>query len=235
MATMVTSTRPVIKKGAGTGPGFPGPNGNGSKRHGGDFRDPKSHANRYRIGMWVGLASVTMMFTSLSSAYIVRSVSANDWVSLPMPPVLIASTILILASSVTLEFARRKLKSAAAASASTPARAPEVYRQWLFVTVLLGAGFLVSQLFAWRKLAAQGLYLSSNPHSSFFYLLTGAHAVHLAGGLLGISFLWLRSRRVLQEAAQMYKRQAAADAVTIYWHFMDALWIYLFLLLFLWR
>ena len=225
MATMVTSTRPVIKKGSGSGPGFPGPNGNGSKHHGDGFRDPKSHANRYRIGMWVGLASVTMMFTSLSSAYIVRSVSANDWVSLPMPPVLIASTILILASSITLEVARRKLKAAAAVA----------YSQWLFVTAVLGAGFLVSQLFAWRKLAAQGIYLKTNPHSSFFYLLTGTHAVHLVGGLIGVSLLCLRSRRVLNEAAQMYKRQAAADAVTIYWHFMDALWIYLFLLLFLWR
>ena len=225
MATMVTSTRPVIKKGSGSGPGFPGPNGNGSKHHGDGFRDPKSHANRYRIGTWVGLASVTMMFTSLSSAYIVRAVSANDWVSLPMPPVLIASTILILASSITLEVARRKLKTAAAVA----------YSQWLFITAVLGAGFLVSQLFAWRKLAAQGIYLSSNPHSSFFYLLTGAHAVHLAGGLLGVSLLWSRSRRVLKEATQVHKRQAAADAVTIYWHFMDALWIYLFLLLFLWR
>jgi cytochrome c oxidase subunit 3 len=222
---MVTSTRPIIKKGAGSGPDLPGPNGNGSKRHDGDLRDPESHANRYRIGMWVGLASVTMMFTSLSSAYIVRSVSANDWVLLPMPPVLIASTFLILASSVTLELARRKLKASAAAA----------YAKWLFITAVLGAGFLVSQLFAWRQLAARGIYLSSNPHSSFFYLLTGAHGVHLAGGLLGISFLWLRSRSILNEAAQAYKRQASADAVTIYWHFMDALWIYLFLLLFLWR
>jgi cytochrome c oxidase subunit 3 len=181
--------------------------------------------------MWVGLASVTMMFTSLSSAYIVRSISANDWVSLPMPPLLIASTILILASSVTLETARRKLKK----STASVVEAAQVYRQWLFMTVVLGAGFLLSQVFAWRKLAAQGIYMSSNPHSSFFYLLTGAHAVHLAGGLLGISFLWLRSRRILNEAAQVHKRQASVDAVTIYWHFMDALWIYLFLLLFLWR
>src|SRR5919106_6183399 len=205
MATMVTSTRPIIKKGAGTGPGFPGPNGNGSKRHGGDFRDPKSHANRYRIGMWVGLASVTMMFTSLSSAYIVRSVSANDWVSLPMPRVLIVSTILILASSITLELARRKLKAALT----------KAYTQWVVVTVVLGIAFLASQLFAWRQLKAWGLYMSSNPHSSFFYLLTGAHAVHLAGGLLGLSFLWLRSRSVTSEAAVLTKRQASTDAVTI--------------------
>lgn len=221
---MVTSTRPpAIKKGAGTGPGIPGPNGNGSKR--GGFRDPDSHANRYRIGMWVALASVTMMFTSLSSAYIVRANSANDWASLPMPRVLIVSTILILASSVTLELARRKLK----------ASLTKAYTQWVIVTVILGIGFLASQLYAWQQLKSWGLYLQSNPHSSFFYLLTGAHAVHLAGGLLGLSFLWLRSRSVTKEAAVLSKRQASTDAVTIYWHFMDALWIYLFLLLFLWR
>ena len=224
MATMVTSTRPpALKKGSGTGPGVPGPNGNGSR--GGSFRDPESHANRYRIGMWVALASVTMMFTSLSSAYIVRSSSANDWVSLPMPKILIASTVLILASSVTLELARRKLKASAIGA----------YTQWVVITVVLGLAFLASQLFAWRQLKAWGLYMSSNPHSSFFYLLTGAHAIHLAGGLLGLTFLWLRSRRVTTEAAVVSKRQASADAVAIYWHFMDALWIYLFLLLFLWR
>jgi cytochrome c oxidase subunit III len=227
MATMVTSTRPpVTKKGPGVGPGMPGPNGNGSKR-GGSFRDPESNANRYRIGMWVGLASVTMMFTSLSSAYIVRSTSANDWVPLPMPRVLLASTALIIASSVTIEIARRKLK----------ASLTKVYAQWIVVTVVLGLGFLVSQLFAWRQLTAQGLYLSSNPHSSFFYLLTGAHGVHLAGGLLGLGLLWLRSRRIAAAAhsERQTTRQGAVDAVSIYWHFMDGLWIYLFLLLFLWR
>jgi cytochrome c oxidase subunit III len=225
MATMVTSTRPpATKKGAGTPPGFPGPNGNGSKR-GGSFRDPESHANRYRIGMWVGLASVTMMFTSLSSAYIVRASSANDWIALPMPKVLIVSTILILASSVSLELGRRKLK----------ASLTRAYTQWVVVTVILGVAFLASQLFAWQQLKTWGLYLSTNPHSSFFYLLTGAHAVHLSGGLLGLVFLWLRSRWITTDDAILKKRQASADAVSIYWHFMDALWIYLFLLLFLWR
>jgi cytochrome c oxidase subunit 3 len=220
----MVSTKPLTKTSPGGGPKIPGPNGNGSK-HRGEFRDPESKANRYRIGMWVGLASVAMMFTSLSSAYIVRSASSNDWVSLPMPKVLLASTALILGSSVTIEIARRKLKAAL----------EKPYAKWLFVTVLLGVGFVVAQIFAWRQLARQGIYVASNPHSSFFYLLTGAHAVHLFGGLLGLSFLWLRSRRQVVETALVAKRKAATDAVTIYWHFMDALWIYLFLLLFLWR
>jgi cytochrome c oxidase subunit III len=225
MATMVTSTRPpVIKKGAGKGPGLPGPNGNGSKRKD-VFPDPDSRANRYRIGMWVGLASIAMMFTSLSSAYIVRYASANDWIPLAIPRAMFASTALILISSVTLELARRKLRRSF----------QKAYARYVLLTGLLGLAFLSSQLLAWRQLARQGIYLASNPHSSFFYLLTGAHAVHLLGGLLALSFLWFRSRRRIQEPILVAKRQATADAVTIYWHFMDGLWIYLFLLLFLWR
>lgn len=225
MATMVTSTRPpIIKKDSGSGPGLPGPNGNGSKRKDA-FRDHDSRGNRYRIGMWVGIASIVMMFTSLSSAYIVRSASANDWIPLAIPKILFGSTALILASSVTLEIARRKLKQSFTGA----------YGRYLLFTALLGLGFLLAQLIAWRQLAQQGIYVASHPHSSFFYLLTGAHAVHLLGGLLALSFLWLRSRRHLVEEALVARRQAAADAVTIYWHFMDGLWIYLFLLLFLWR
>ena len=223
MATMV-STRPVKPRGSGTGPKIPGPNGNGSKRHDG-IPDAESNWNRYRIGMWVGLASVAMMFTSLSSAYIVRSASSDDWSTLPMPTVLLASTALLIGSSATLEIARRKLKAALS----------EPYTKWLALTVILGLGFLVAQIFAWRQLAQKGIFLATNPHSSFFYLLTGAHAVHLVGGLLGLTFLWLRSRRHVVETTLVARRRAATDAVSIYWHFMDALWIYLFLLLFLWR
>lgn len=225
MATMVTSTRPpIIKKGTGGGPGFPGPNGNGSKRKR-SFPDPDSRGNRYRIGMWVGLASIAMMFTSLSSAYIVRYATGNDWIPLAIPPVMFVSTALILISSVTLELARRKLKRSF----------QDAYARYLLFTVLLGLAFLAAQVISWRQLARQGIYVSSHPHSSFFYLLTGAHALHLLGGLLALSFLWLRSRRRVTEPALVANRQAKADAVTIYWHFMDGLWIYLFLLLFFWR
>ena len=174
--------------------------------------------SRYRIGMWVALASIAMLFTSLSSAYVVRSGVMNDWFPIAAPRVMFGSTALILLSSVSIEIARRKLKRSLA----------ESYSRYLLLTTVLGLAFLVSQVVAWRQLAKQGIYLASNPYSSFFYLLTGAHAVHLAGGLLALGFLWLRSRKQLG-------RQAVADAVSIYWHFMDALWIYLFLLLFLWR
>ena len=181
--------------------------------------------NRYRIGMLVSLASIAMLFTSLSSAYIVRSGVTYDWYPIAVPRVMFGSTALLILGSVSIEIARRKLKQSLSAT----------YSKYLLLTLLLGLGFLVSQLISWRQLAAQGIYISTHPHSSFFYVLTGTHAVHIAGGLLALVFLWRRSLRPLDEARLVAKRQAAADAVAIYWHFMGALWIYLFLLLFLWR
>lgn len=225
MATTVTGTKPLTKTGIGGGPKPRGPNGNGSrKRNGHDpaFPDLNSSANRYRIGMWVALAAILMMFTALSSAYIVRAASSNDWQALRMPRILLLSTALIVISSGTLETARRKLKDSFRSA----------YEPWLLVTVALGFGFLVSQLLAWRQLVRQGIYVASNPHSSFFYLLTATHGVHLLGGLVALVYLSLRTRAPQKNHSGIEQGQAVADAVTIYWHFMDVLWIYLFLLLF---
>src|SRR5262245_45093054 len=149
MATMVTSTKPVVKKGS-SGTKLPGPNGNGSKRNGHDSFFPDPRGNRYRIGMWVALASIAMLFTALSSAYIVRAGSAGDWCALVMPRVLLLSTALILISSVTMEISRRNLKASSLSS----------YSQWLLITMVLGLGFLASQLIAWKQLARQGVYLA---------------------------------------------------------------------------
>jgi cytochrome c oxidase subunit 3 len=224
MATTVTSTKPRSRSGFGGGPKSPDPNGNGSHKRNGHSFSPEFYASRYRVGMWVALAAILMMFTALTSAYIVRSGSSNDWLQLRMPRVLLLSTALILVSSGTLEAARRKLRDSAQSA----------YKRWLQITVVLGFGFLASQLFAWRQLAGQGIYVSSNPHSSFFYLLSATHGVHLLGGLLALIYLAVRTA-VSDSDVAVAKRQAAADAVTLYWHFMDVLWIYLFVLLFYWR
>jgi cytochrome c oxidase subunit 3 len=167
-----------------------------------------------------------MLFTALSSAYIVRAASSSDWQPLAMPRILLLSSVLLLVSSVTLETARRRLKQAAA----------NAYKSWLLLTVVLGVSFLASQLIAWRQLAKQGVYIASNPHSSFFYLLTAVHGVHLLGGLGALAYLSLRSRAPQAEKSALTSdltgAQAKADAVTLYWHFMDFLWLYLFVLLF---
>ena len=225
---MVTSTEKIAqtKIGLGEGKRPAGPNGggNGHGKHG-DESSSRFTPLKYKIGMWVALAAVTMTFTALTSAYIVRANSSNDWRPIEMPRILWLSTALIVASSITFEIARYALKRGKSS----------LYNRWLMLTVMLGLAFLASQLMAWRQLVAQGIYVASNPHSSFFYVLTGAHGLHLLGGVLGLDYLLLRSWRKGYEEHAEERRQARVNSVALYWHFMDGLWIYLFLLLFLWR
>ena len=116
-----------------------------------------------------------MMFVALTSAYVVRYGLDPDWRSIRMPLVLPFNTAVLLASSLTLELARRALRSPGASTAGA--------LQWLYLTLALGMAFLAGQFVAWRQLSAGGVYLSTNPHASFFYLLTGLHALHLLGGI----------------------------------------------------
>jgi cytochrome c oxidase subunit 3 len=205
-------------------------NGNGSKGPrppGGDGPLREDAAPfQYRIGMWVAIAAILMMFAALTSAYVFRAGTAG-WQPISIPPLLWASTAAILASSATFELARRGLKREDARG----------YRLWLWVSLALGALFISLQLLAWRRLVAQGIYLATNPHSSFFYVLTGLHGLHLAGGILGLAYLISRARREQGSVKRQAKAVGAAraDAVGIYWHFMDGLWLYLFGLLFFWR
>ncbi len=233
MATTVTTDPRERVRGQDTGLGLGGPRagGNGSRRKpGGNGGDGARHdggvPQRYRIGIWLAVGSIAMLFTALTSAYVMRA-GGSGWDDIQLPGLLWVSTALIVASSVTIEMARRALRR----------EEYMTYRHWLTVSLLLGFGFLATQLFAWRQLAGQGIYLASNPHSSFFYLLTGLHGLHLLGGILGLSFLLWRATRAMRDVSKqaLLQRRAAADAVGIYWHFMDGLWVYLFALLFLWR
>lgn len=234
MVTTATSTerigirereQPIVSPLGGRGSG-----GNGSRGNGGDDGSRRRDNARYgddrgRLGMWVGLASILMLFTALTSAYIVRAGLSDDWRPLAIPNFLWLSTALILASSVTFELARRAIKRVEV----------KAYNRWIALTAVLGLGFLTTQLLAWRQLVAQGIYLATNPHSSFFFVLTGAHGLHLLGGILGLGYLLLRTWNKLSSREAVIKRQSAAGVIGLYWHFMDGLWVYLFLLLFLWR
>ncbi|MCA1592745.1 MAG: hypothetical protein LC754_08870, partial [Acidobacteria bacterium] len=148
----VEGVRPRNGKG-GRGPGGGGPNGGGPGGPG-SRRDGWT-PERYRIGVMAGIASILMMFTALASAYIIRAglPGSTDWKAIPVPSFVWVSTALILASSVTISFASKALRKGA----------EEVYKRWLLVTLLLGLGFLASQLMAWRQFVAQGLYIASNP------------------------------------------------------------------------
>jgi cytochrome c oxidase subunit 3 len=227
----ITGARRRGGRGNGRGPGGGGPNGPGGPGGGDGGQEPRRFSpERYRIGMLVGLASILMMFTALASAYVVRSgmPTSTDWRGGEMPRFVYLSTGLILLSSLTFTRAKAALRHREAAG----------YRLWLGVTLLLGSGFLASQILAWRELVGRGLYLASNPHSSFFYVLTGLHALHLTGGIIALALLYVYARRAGLEGDDVdadIKRRTLTDVVAIYWHFMDGLWVFLFLLLLLWR
>lgn len=204
------------------GGNFPPPRPTGGGNNGPRGRQPGDVPERFRVGVWALLVAITMMFLALTGVYIIRAVGSGSWQALHIPPASWVSTFLLLASSATIEVARRALKR----------NAFETYRRWLLITLGCGAGFIAAQLLAWRELAAQGVYLSSHPHSSFFYLLTAAHALHMLGGIGGLLYLL---RKTQSSARTSRNKIAMTDAVTVYWHFMDGLWCYLFVLLFLWK
>lgn len=173
-------------------------------------------------GIWVVLASITMTFAAFTSALIVRQGAALDWRHLTLPNILYFNTLVLFASSFALEMARRRVRSFAGglkAESGTSAR-------WLYIALSLGLLFVVGQYVAWAQLRSQGLYLATNPNSSFFYVLTAVHAFHVLGGLGGLL-------RVIRKMSNSTLRKSTLDATAYYWHFMDALWVYLLVLLWL--
>ena len=170
--------------------------------------------------IWVVLFAITMMFAAFTSALVVRKGASLDWRHFTLPSILYFNTLLLLASSVTLEVARRRVATfmgGLRSQAESPAR-------WLYITLSLGLLFVAGQYIAWRQLSAQGLFLATNPSSSFFYVLTAAHALHILGGLGGIV-------NVMGKLSKSILRRSTLDATARYWHFMDVLWVYLLLLL----
>jgi cytochrome c oxidase subunit III len=171
-------------------------------------------------GIWVVLFAITMMFAAFTSALVVRKGSSLDWRHFALPSILYFNTFILLMSSVTLEVARRRVTAFMGGLRSrneSPAR-------WLYITLFLGLLFVAGQYIAWRQLSAEGVFLATNPSSSFFYVLTATHALHVLGGLGGIIF-------VIRKLNRSALRRNTLVATARYWHYMDVLWIYLLLLL----
>lgn len=196
------------------GTGGEGPRGDDGPRGGGP--GPGILGDPARFGLLAFLGTITMLFVGFTSAYILRR-SSDDWGPLAAPPVLWANTAAILLSSAALERARRRLRGWDLAGA----------RNAVLVTGLLGLLFVAGQVLGWRQLSARGVFLASNPHSSFFYVLTGVHALHLLGGLAWFTALLVRFRRMAILPGEDGLRQFAT-----YWHFLGGLWLYLLWLLF---
>ncbi len=201
--------------------------------------DYATRLRRARLGLLVALTPVLMLFVSFTSAYVVRqglptldprtNTMVHDWIPVTLPKLLLLNTGVLLLSSVFMELARRQIKGrvASAPSASDISSGDQKLIPWLPMTVVLGLLFLFGQWTAWRQLGANGFYVSTTPSSSFVYLLTGTHAIHLMGGVLallvaGVASLLHRSLKT---------RSIVVDISAWYWHFMAGLWIYILCLL----
>ncbi|PYU01024.1 MAG: cytochrome-c oxidase [Acidobacteria bacterium] len=181
-------------------------------------RDGPPSPRRFSTGIAIGMVSILMFFMALASAFLVLHHGSKVWVAVRLPRILWANTGILLGSSFTLERARLRLSRADVAG----------FRKLWLLTTAMGLLFVAGQLIAWFQLVRQGVFIASNQASSFFYIFTGAHGVHLVGGVAALLFVLLRDFEKSQISILL-----AAEITSYYWHFMDALWIFLFALLYL--
>lgn len=206
----------TLEKGAAHRRIIPPPPSRGNGWWDGDD-DPQSLAvPSWQLGTWLGIGTLTVLFAALSSAYIVRI--GGERLAFAIPTTVWISTVLLIANSGALVIARRRLE-----------RKQRHFRHWLWISAGLGIAFIVTQGVTWQILASQGLFLTTNPHSSFFYVLTVVHGAHVLGGLVAIG-------RCLYHIRQRHSYRQVHRAVGMtatYWHFVDAVWLWI-VALFLW-
>ena len=223
MPGIVTDEIEIIRAPGGGRGGSSSDGHDGSGDRGGDGSGSGGNGSvpqrTYVTGMTVALGGILMFFMALTSAYIVRRDLPNsNWHALAVPRILWLNTAILIASSFTLTRARKLFK----------AGDPRGFRHWWGVTTILGVFFLAGQVIAWQQLRAAGLFLATNPSSSFFYVFTAAHGLHLLGGVLALTYILFRPTHRLTTGT-------ATEVGAMYWHFMDGLWVFLFLLFLLGR
>jgi cytochrome c oxidase subunit 3 len=178
----------------------------------------RSNSKKYSTAIALAMLSILMFFMVLTAAFVVLRVeNLRTWSGVRMPWILWLNTIVLMSSSATLELARRKLQHDSLRG----------FRQMWMLTTALGLLFVAGQALAWRQLAASGVFLASRLASSFFYVFTAVHAVHLLGGICALVYVGLRKF----ETARV-SRALAAEVASYYWHFMDGLWLFLLALLY---
>jgi len=216
----------IIEDIRGSGGGKPpsrhddGGDGNDGGNAGGE-RQPEprpASPKKYSTAIALAMLSILMFFMVLTAAFVfLRFNNLHTWSAIHLPGILWVNTAVLLASSATLELARRKLQVDSLRG---------FQRMWALTTIL-GIVFLAGQVTAWRHLAAEGVYMTSRLSSSFFYVFTALHAAHLLAGICALLYVGLRNF----EAARV-SRFVAAEVASYYWHFMDGLWLFLLALLF---
>lgn len=170
------------------------------------------------FALWAAMGSMAMMFGSLTSAYIVRQ-SAGNWLEFRMPDIFFYSTIIILLSSATLHISYWAFQNGK----------ETLYKLFLPASLMLGIAFIIMQYQGWNALYAIGVALDGNPGGSFFYVISGIHAAHVIGGLFALMVAVMHAYTLTYKPTE--KRRRRFQLVLHYWHFVDFLWLYLFLFL----
>ncbi len=174
----------------------------------------KIHPHKFTL--WIGIAGMLMMFAGFTSAYIIKRNQAK-WVSFEMPVVFWISTVAIVLSSITLYLAGRSFKQ----------RQMQQYRSFITATLILGVLFIILQVIGFKQLWNAGITLTGNVSYSFLYVIVLAHALHVAGGVIALIVLFAKA---LRSKVKSYN-SVPVEVVSTYWHFVDALWIYLLVFL----
>jgi cytochrome c oxidase subunit III len=173
----------------------------------------------------VVLATVTMTFGAMIAVFLIRSQAPLFWGRISLPRLLWFTTFILLASSATLENARKRLRR----------NDQRGFFRLMAWTTALGLIFLAGQIAAWLRILHSGLILARNPHSWFIFLFTGLHAVHILVGLGGLTYLLVRTREPASGPKYQMNTRVVANGISIFWHYLDFVWIVLFTLLLTWR
>jgi cytochrome c oxidase subunit 3 len=171
-----------------------------------------------KFAMWLFIVSIAMLFAAFTSAYIVRQAEGN-WLIFELPDLFWFTTGIILISSGTMHWAYRSVKQGNSESAKLP----------MLITTVLGIAFLVGQVMAWGELVKNSVYFVGNPAGSFVYVLSGLHGLHIVGGVIFLGIVLARIYRQKIDASNLVSMEMCAT----YWHFLDGLWLYLFIFLLL--
>ena len=174
----------------------------------------KIHPHKFTL--WIGIGSILMMFAGLTSAYIVKRNQAN-WVTFQLPVIFWYSTAVMLLSSVTLFLAGRSFKE----------RVMAKYRRLMTATIILGVLFIVMQIIGFKQLYSLGVTLQGNVSFSFMYAIVGLHGAHVIGGIIALLVLFAKA---FNAKTRIYNT-VPVEVISTYWHFVDALWIYLLIFL----
>lgn len=174
----------------------------------------------HKFALWISMASIVMMFAAFTSAYIVRQ-AAGNWLEFKIPGIFLVSTVVLLLSSVSLHISYKSFKNMKSAA----------HRTFLVLAFVLGLAFVLLQYQGWMTLFNMGIELTGNPSGSFLYLISGVHVLHILGGMAALTVAMIHAFSL--PCTPSPRRKLRFELVLHYWHFVDALWIYLLVFLIL--